>query len=133
MERTAVALPQDLLDRLRADAERADRGISTEIRQRLQLTYDLEQLPRDPETAELVECIKTLAANLAGDLSMKWDEHAYVLAAFKAGIAAFLAEYTPKGDANVRTDARVVGELSDPPEAVGRTHARLILISRRGR
>ena len=58
MVHTAVVLPRDLLERLRTDAERSERGLSTEIRQRLQLTYDLEGLPRDPETSDLIECIK---------------------------------------------------------------------------
>ena len=50
MVHTAVVLPRDLLERLRRDAKASDRGLSTEIRQRLQLTYDQEGLPSDPET-----------------------------------------------------------------------------------
>lgn len=132
MVHTAVVLPRDLLDRLRTDAERSDRGLSAEIRQRLQLTYDFEGLPRDPETKDLVRCIENLADNIAGDLGKKWHEHAYALAAFKAGVVAFLAQYKPKGDASVRPDTRVVGEPDDPPEVVGRTHARLIWIATYG-
>ena len=96
MVHTAVVLPRDLLGRLKRDAEASDRGLSTEIRQRLQLTYDLEGLPRDRETNDLVEAIKTLADNLAGDLGKKWYQNAYALAAFKAGVAAFLAQYQPR-------------------------------------
>jgi hypothetical protein len=132
MVHTAVVLPRDILERLKADAEAADRGLSTEIRQRLQLTYDLEGLPRDPETSELVEFIKNLADNLAGDLGKKWHQHAYALAALKAGVEAFLAQHQPEGDARARPDTRVVGEPKDSPETVGRTHARLIWIAKYG-
>ena len=36
MVHTAVVLPRDLLEQLRKDAEASGRGLSTEIRQRLQ-------------------------------------------------------------------------------------------------
>jgi len=105
------------------------RGLSTEIRRRLQLTYDQEGLPSDPPTSDLVEAVKNLADNLAGDLGKKWHEHPYTLAAFKAGVATFLAQYQPDGDASRRPDTRVVGAPDDPADAVGRTHARLILVA----
>jgi len=132
MIHTAVVLPEELLGQLKRDANSAGRGLSTEIRQRLQLSYDLESLPRDAATSELVDSIKMLADNLAGDLGEKWHQHPYVLEAFKAGVAAFLAQYQPKGDEAARPDTRVVGEASDPPAVVGRTHARLIWIARGG-
>ena len=81
----------------------------------------------DGETSDLVEAIKLLADNLAGDLGKKWHQHAYALKAFRAGVAAFLAQYQPQGEEGVRPDTRVVGEPSDPPDVVGRTHARLIM------
>lgn len=56
MAHTAVLLPQDLFGRLRKDAERSGRGLSAEIRQRLQFTDGL-----DPETLDLIEDIKSLA------------------------------------------------------------------------
>ena len=127
MVHTAVVLPRELLGRLKRDAEASDRGLSTEIRQRLQLTYDLEGLPRDRETNDLVEAIKTLANNLAGDLRKKWYQNSYALAAFKAGVAAFLAQYRPEDDESALPDTRVAGEPDDPPDVVGRTHARLIM------
>lgn len=127
MVHTAVVLPNDLLERLRSDAEAADQGVSAEIRRRLELDYAVRDFSRaDPATTDLLQSIRLLATNLAGDVGKKWHEHAYSLAAFKAGVAAFLAQYKPEGDASVRPDPRVVGEPDDPPEAVGRTHARLI-------
>lgn len=134
MLHTAVVLPRDLLGRLKRDAERREIGLSAEIRQRL-LAYeqdrDLDLLKqRDERTKDLIEAVKLLADNLNGDLGMAWHEHPYALGAFKAGVAAFLAPYHPKGDASVRPDTRVVGEPDDPPEAVGRTHARIIMAAR---
>ena|SRR5258708_4832089 len=132
MMHTAVVLPRELLERLKKDAELSDKGLSTEIRQRLQLTYDLESLPRDPETADFVDAIKSLADNLAGDLGESWHQNRYALKAFKAGVAAFLDQYQPEGDETTRPDTRVVGERNDPPDVVGRTHARLIWVARFG-
>jgi len=132
MVHTAVVLPQGLLVQLKRDAEASDRGLSTEIRQRLQLTYDLQSLPRDQETTDLVDAIKTLADNLAGDLGMTWHQHPYALKAFKAGVAAFLHQYRPKGDENRRPDTRVIGEADDAAEVVGRKHARLVWAARFG-
>lgn len=132
MVHTAVVLPRDVLGRLKKDAEISDRGLSTEIRQRLQLTYDLQALPRDPETNDLIDAIKSLADNLAGDLGKTWHQDRYALTAFKAGVAAFLDQYRPEGDQSRRPDTRVAGEPDDPPEAIGRTHARLIWLARSG-
>ena len=128
MVHTAVVLPRELLEQLRKEAAASGKGLSTEIRHRLQLVDAQKGIDaaRDPETQELVRIIENLADNLAGDLGKKWHEHAYALAAFRAGVTAFLARYKPEGDASVRPDTRVVGEPDDPPEAVGRTHARLI-------
>jgi hypothetical protein len=133
MVHTAVVLPRDLLERLKRDAKAQGRGLSTEIRRLLQLILDLKGvLPRDKETADMVDSIQLLANNLAGDLGVYWYEHPYALAAFKAGVAAFLAQYQPPGDANVRPDTRVFGEPNDPADVVGRTHARAIWVAKGG-
>jgi hypothetical protein len=126
MVHTAVVLPRELIERLKRDASAAGRGLSTEIRKRLQLTYDLEGMPGDPEMSGLLRSIQTLAENLAGDLGKRWHQHRYALAAFKAGFAELLARHEPEGDERTRPDARLVGEPDDPPEVVGRIHARLI-------
>jgi hypothetical protein len=128
MLHTAVVLPQDLLKRLRMDAERSNHGLSTEIRQRLQSTYEGKGPPIDPETSKLVASIESLAESLVGDLRKKWHESRYALAAFKGGLATFLAPYQSDSDLNVR-DA---DDHNDSPEVVGRTHARLIMAARRG-
>ncbi len=126
MVHTAIVLPQDLLARLKTDAEASGHGLSTEIRQLLQLHY-LMPARRDPETNNLLQAIKVLSEILAHDMGgTKWHEHPYALAAFKAGVEAFLARYHPKGDEKVRPDTLVAGEPDDPPDIVGRTHARRV-------
>jgi hypothetical protein len=130
MVHTAIVLPRDLFERVKRDAERRDHGVSTEIRERLRVyerDRDLEILEqRDEETKELLKAIEQLANSIAGDLGKKWHEHPYALAAFKAGVAAFLAQYQPEGDPKSRPDTRLVGNPNDPAEVVGRTHARAI-------
>ena len=87
---------------------------------------------RDQATNDLVEAIKLLADNLKGDLNNRWHEHPYALAVFKAGVAVFLSQYEPEGEASIRPGTRVVGQPDDPAEVVGRTHARIIILARRG-
>jgi hypothetical protein len=130
MVHTAVVLPRDLLERLRRDAEAADQGVSAEIRRRLQLHYDVTELSRsDPETTDLLQLIRLLAIQISADLGQKWHRHPDALAAFKAGVAALLAQYQPDGDESAYPDTRVVGDPDDPPEAIGRTLARSVLRS----
>lgn len=122
MVHTALVLPQDLLEGLKKDAAIADQGLSAEIRERL---YFAHRLQRDPEMIDLIRLIQNLADGLADDLGKKWHEDPYALAAFKAGVAEYLAQYHPEGDPSARPDRRESGEPNDPPEAVGRTLARL--------
>jgi hypothetical protein len=121
MAHTAVVLPPELLDRLKRDARGSGRGLSAEIRERLQRSYQGE----DPETNRFVAAVKTLSDFLERDLSVQWHGHAYALAAFKAGIAELLARYLPAGDERVRPGWEE-GDPVDPPDVVGRTHARRI-------
>src|SRR4029078_2516686 len=125
MVHTAVVLPAALISKLKADAEAEGRGLSAEIRDRLHLTY-LELSRGDSETRNLANAIKHLSDFLARDLGMRWHQHPYAMAAFKAGLAALLARYQPQGDESLRPDTQLIG---DPPDVVGRTHARLIGIA----
>jgi hypothetical protein len=131
MVHTSVVLPRHVLEWLRVDAEKSGQGLSTEIRQRLEAPYvfKVSLPPDDPETGKLVKAINKLAEFLARDLGKTWHEHPYALAAFKAGVAALLARYHPEGDETVRPDTQVAGEPDDPPDVVGRTHARRIVIA----
>ncbi len=124
MVHTAIVLPSGLLGRLRKDAERSGRGLSAEIRQRLQFTDGL-----DPETRDLIEDIKSLADSLARDLLVPWHKTEFALDAFKAGITKFLGRYKVAGNA---ADTPFTGYADDAPsDVIGQTHARLIL-ARRG-
>jgi hypothetical protein len=122
MVHTAVVLPRTLLDQLRGDAERSERGLSTEIRQRLLSTYHSEGAPRDAETTELVHFIESLADSLARDLGKKWHESEYAKAALAGGVLTFLR---PSGA------VRDIPGHTDNPETVGHTHGRLIMAARR--
>jgi hypothetical protein len=115
---------RDLLERLKADAATRGHGLSTEIRQRLQVAETRRM--RSGETEDLIEMTAGLAVRLHEDLGAKWHEHAYALAAFKAGLLALLAQYKPEGDASVRPKVADFGEPNDPPEVVGRMHAKEI-------
>jgi hypothetical protein len=123
MVHTAVVLPRDLLSQLRTDAERSKRGLSTEIRQRLLVTYNSAAPPRDPQLTEFIEYIETLADSLARDLGKKWHEKKYARAALAEGIYDFLGPYDGTRDIPGHTD---------PPGPVGRTHGRLIRAARSG-
>ena len=126
MVHTAIALPRDLLERLKADATASGEGLSTEIRRRLQVVDRLKTFASGHETRNLAVMVEQLAVNLADDLGAQWHEHAYALAAFKAGLLALLAQYKPEGDVNVRPKAGVFDELNDPPDVVGRMHAKWV-------
>lgn len=126
MVHTAVVLPPDLIDQLKADAKENGQGMSAEIRDRLRVTYLMQGSRSDAETGNLLHAIRHLSDFLARDVGKRWHEHPYAMAAFKAGLADLLARYRPEGDESVRPDTQVVG---DPPDAVGRTHARRIGIA----
>jgi hypothetical protein len=126
MVHTAVVLPPDLIDQLKADAKTNGQGMSAEIRDRLRVTYLMQGSRGDRMTNTLLNAIKHLSDINARDLGKRWHQHPYAMAAFKAGVADLLARYQPQGDESLRPDTQVVG---DPPDVVGRTHARLIGIA----
>jgi hypothetical protein len=129
MVHTALVLPRDLIERLKEDAQKSNRGLSTEIRQRLQMSY--ERAP-DPRTRNLVECIKELADSLDRDIGAKWYQHEPTLDAFRAGITALL-DLSKKGETPNDFDPFIGGHPDDqPPQVIGQTHARLIWRARRG-
>ena len=126
MVHTAVLLPGDLIMRLKKDA--IGHGLSAEIRRRLQTSYDRQE-GHDPRTSELVQCIVELASSLARDLGVQWYSTEFAREAFKAGVAEFLGE----NEADGPSEAPYSGHPDDaPPVVIGRTHARLIWIARRG-
>ena len=125
MVHTAVVLPRDLLERLRTDAAASGHGLSTEIRQRLQLHYPAPEPAEqhDPKTNNLLRDIKQLSVFVAHIRGKKWHEHPRAFADFKEGVENVLARYEPEGDA-MHSDRQGPGEL-DPPNVVGRILAGL--------
>jgi hypothetical protein len=132
MVHTAIVLPQGLLDDLRRDAAAHNCGVSTEIRTQLELYDRARQRERsgDVETKTLLNAIEQLARFIAHDMGTEWYQHPYALAAFRAGVEALLARYHPDGDERMRPDTHDASKPDDPPEIVGRTHARRIQIER---
>jgi hypothetical protein len=123
MVHTALVLPRELLERLKEAAQKSDHGLSTEIRQRLQASY--ERAP-DARTRDLAECIKDLADSLARDIGVQWYQHEPVLQAFQAGITELLDRAT-KGETQDDFDILIGGHPDDQPvDIIGRTHARFI-------
>lgn len=129
MKHTGIVLPLDLLERLKDDARRSGRGLATEIRHRLQQSFDQEEeRSRHPEMTALVEGIKKLADSLYRDVGVQWHRHKFSRDALKAGIAVFLSKYDAEDER--APDMPFTGYPDDaPPDVVGQTHARLILRS----
>ena len=118
MRHTAVVLPLDLFERLQRDAESSGRGLSGEIRERLQRRAD-------SETERFLAAVRKLSELVERDLGTGWHGDAYALAAFRAGIAALLTRYVLQGDERVRP-GWAAGDPDDPPDTVGRTLARQV-------
>jgi hypothetical protein len=134
---TAVMLPQDLSRRLKNDGEASGRGLSGEIRHRLEESYDPERSP-DANTSILLNCIGRLADEIARDDHVggqrQWYEEPHALSAFKAGVEALISGYRakerptpPKSKSEKPSEPLKSEEPSDPPDVIGRTHARRIL------
>ena len=128
MVHTAVVLPADLIAQLKADAKKNGQGMSAEIRLRLRVTYLMQLSRGDADTGSLLHAIRHLSDFLARDLGKRWHEHPYAMAAFKAGVWDFLLDISLKA-------TKACGRIRDnrmgpdPPDVVGRTHARLIGIA----
>ena len=94
MMHTAIVLPKNLLDRLRTDGDASGRGLSGEIRRRLQSTYTAGELPQDQKTNDLIERISNLATYVERHYG-KWHENKTAKAAFAAGVLYCLTPEAP--------------------------------------
>lgn len=124
MAHTGVVLPNDLLQRLKGNGASSGRGLSGEIRHRLQIAY--EQEARDPETRYLVECTEHFADSLERDLNVPWHQTEFGRSAMKAGLLVLLREYDTGSD---KAPAAPWSGYPDdaPPEVVAETHMRLVM------
>jgi hypothetical protein len=123
MVHTAVVLPPDLMEQLKKDSEAAGQGLSTQIRERLRLTY-FGQASRDPKTADLLDAVRILSDHVERLYRTKWHEHPKALEAFKVAVNSLLNRY-PVPAIDPRHDTATAGPV-DPPDVVGRTLASLI-------
>jgi hypothetical protein len=128
MVHTAVVLPRELLERLKKTAEAAGQGLSTEIRLMLQVA-DFLRTSQDRKTLRLLTGIRSLSEKLERNVGKGWHEDAYAYRAFSAGVLDYLARQKPSGEGNKRPDTAPEAPDDDPPEAVGRTLARLFPLS----
>jgi len=127
MTHAAVVLPTVLLQRLKSDGAASGRGLSGEIRHRLQASYEHES--RDPETRRFVEWTEELTESIARDLGVRWYQTKFAREAMKSGLEVLIGEYAAEGDSV--PDVPWSGYSDDaPPNVVGQTHARLVVRAR---
>jgi hypothetical protein len=123
MVHTAVVLPPDLMEQLKKDSEAAGQGVSTQIRERLRLTY-FGQPSRDPKTANLLDAVRILSEQVERKYRTKWHESTDAHYAFKSGVKDLLDRHAvPANDPP--HDTSPAGPV-DPPDVVGRILASLI-------
>jgi hypothetical protein len=127
MVHTAVVLPQELINYLKTTAEECGRGLSAEIRYRLQSQADLEKrLVADPVTTDLLHSIRSLADNLKEDMGEAWYRSADVLSAFTAGVTAFFAQFPLEAESAGAPERQALEGQDEPPDVIGRILARRI-------
>ena len=88
MIQTALWLPHDMHEQLKKDG--GERGLGDEIRRRLQVSFGVEQQPRDKPTDLLLDLIKRIALNLSRD--EEWWANRFALGVFKTAINELLSD-----------------------------------------
>ena len=83
-------MPVALRNRLQAGAEERGRGLSEEIRRRLEGSFGVDA---DPTTRELTEAIKLVAQTAQG-----WHRYPDDFARFKAAVELLLSQFQPWGE-----------------------------------
>jgi hypothetical protein len=92
MIQTALWLPRDMHEQLTKDA--GERGLGDEIRRRLQVSFGVEQRPRDPVTDLLLDLINRIALTLS--LDEEWWANRFAFEVFKTAINELLSELISK-------------------------------------
>jgi hypothetical protein len=129
MIQTALWLPREMHEQLKEAG--GERGLGEEIRRRLQVSFGVEQQPRDGRTGPLLDLIKRLALNLSHDEPW-WRTH-FSFDVFKAAINELLSDLTsampewiePQPGTMTKLQTRYGPDAS--PEIIGRTLARAVL------
>jgi hypothetical protein len=113
-----VRLDPEVADRLR----KTGRGLSDEIRERLDRTFKYDQV--DPITRELVEGIINIAALLRLDFETEWHAWPPPFEAFMEAIKQRAAEYAPPLDIPGDPGAAMEMLREESPETIGRMRER---------
>ena len=103
MIQSAVRFPQWLHEQLQKAG--GARGMSEEIRRRLELTFAGEGAPTDEITNEVTAEIREIASDLSRYGSWHTDRDAFDV--FKAAVIALLSNHQPRSEANPETTARL--------------------------
>jgi hypothetical protein len=106
-----VRLDPEVADRLRG----SPRGISDEIRERLERTFKYDEV--DPVTRELVEGLINIAALLCVDFGGDWHAWPGAHKAFAAAVAQRLSAYAPPSGMVVDPES---GFQEDETKIIGR-------------
>ncbi len=111
---TGVRLDAGMIERLR----QGERGVSEEIRNRLERTFAEDAL--DPVLRELREGITNIAARLCQDFGAEWHSSPKAHEAFTAAVLQRLSRYRPSAsvqeavkDADYLAEPRIIGKLRE--------------------
>jgi hypothetical protein len=122
LKQTGLRLEAEILDRLRS----GDRGLSDEIRDRLERTFKEDAL--DASTRELRDALVNIAAKLRVDYyGREWHQMPQAHDAFVAAIIERLREYAPPPHESGPTGlvgASALFGLGEPPEIIGKIRER---------
>ena len=112
MIQTALWLPRDVHERLKKEgAERG--GLGDEIRRRIQMSFDAEDVRRDPITRQLLDEIEQVV--IASSIHEPWYANRFAFKMFKAAIDALISSLEPNSEAPSMTVAelqRVYGPVT---------------------
>ena len=112
---TGVRLGPEMLERLRTE-----RGLSDEIRYRLERTFALDE---DAVTSEVIDGLISMAKQVVADYGASWHVNPRAHKAFVTAINQRLAAYAPPAEPE-RTAAQDLFEPAEPPETIGRIRER---------
>jgi hypothetical protein len=128
MTQTALWLPRDMHEQLKKAG--GERGLGEEIRRRLRMSFDEEDLRRNPTTRELLREIEQIALSMS--LDDQWYANRFAFDVFKAAINELISSHQPRSDApGTVAKLQAVYGPDEKPETIGRILAR-VFISQRG-
>jgi hypothetical protein len=110
---TGVRLEPEMLDRLRTK-----RGLSDEIRDRLERTFALDE---DTQTREVIDFIINMARSVAADYGAAWHTSPKAHKQFVTALNERLDAYAPPDEQQASAD--LFGP-TEPPEIMGRIRER---------